>query len=90
MFASRFQSPVKKKKSQIATLVTDSTIPANKQCSNDQEGSTLFKSCIDLFLLKIFTSDEYFPYPIRHLNFQKIVEKCLQQSILLHLLIKTN
>jgi hypothetical protein len=25
----------------------------------------------------IFESDEYFPYPIRHLNFQKIVEKCL-------------
>jgi len=22
-------------------------------------------------------SDEYFPYPIRHLNFQKIVKKCL-------------
>jgi hypothetical protein len=25
----------------------------------------------------IFESDEYFPYPIRHLNFQKIVKKCL-------------
>jgi hypothetical protein len=25
----------------------------------------------------IFESDEYYPYPIRHLNFQKIVEKCL-------------
>jgi hypothetical protein len=25
----------------------------------------------------IFESDECFPYPIRHLNFQKIVEKCL-------------
>ena len=25
----------------------------------------------------IFESDEYFPYPIRHMNFQKIVEKWL-------------
>jgi hypothetical protein len=25
----------------------------------------------------IFESDEYFPYPIRHLNFQKIVKKML-------------
>jgi hypothetical protein len=30
---SRFQSPVKKKKSQIATLATDSAIPACKQKS---------------------------------------------------------
>jgi hypothetical protein len=41
----------KEKKWQIATLVTDSAIPANKQYSNGQEGSTLFKSCIDLFFL---------------------------------------
>jgi hypothetical protein len=38
------------------------------------------KSCNEwrlLFWRQLSESDEYFPFPIRHLNFQKIVEKCL-------------
>jgi hypothetical protein len=45
--------------------------------SSDKIYSDLASACHFRHWRLIFESDEYFPYPIRHLNFQKIVQKCL-------------
>ena len=52
-------------------------VPAFFSCSSTKCNSDLASARHFRHWRLIFESDEYFPYPIRHLNFQKIVEKCL-------------